>query len=71
MTGSSPGAEKEEQTCSWFVMSRRPGHPTGTLTWGSPSSPCQEGSLAAASSSEISDLGSSCVSCTCAANGEG
>ena len=64
----SPGVEKVElmRTCCWFVMSRRPGHPTGTLTWGCPASPCRSGTTLAASASETSGSGSSCVSCTCA-----
>ena len=64
----SPGEVMVVLTYCWFVMSRRPGHQTGTAldqTWGclacGPS-----GNLGAASSSVTSVWGSSCVSCICA-----
>ena len=60
----SRGGGREELTCCLFERSRRPGHLTGTRTWGCPASPSRAGNSPAASSSGTSSWGSSCVSCT-------
>ena len=66
----SPGEERVERTCCLFERSRRPGHLTGTRTWGYPASPSRAGSSGspAASTAGTWSWDFSCVSCTCAAN---